>query len=116
MKVGRLLWKRKKHGEMEKSRRVLRISYGFYCVENQDGSVMAQKWRQIAFSCAYSLLVNSSPKIQYQHFNYLRTVWLVNWYNLISTLPEQSQKKYQSSNQECLQVKGKIEKWQERRK
>jgi hypothetical protein len=44
--VGGLLWKRKQHGEMEKSRKVLRISYGFYCVENQDGSegsVVAQK-------------------------------------------------------------------------
>ncbi|XP_078148052.1 protein phosphatase 2C family protein isoform X2 [Carex rostrata] len=48
MKVGGLVWKRKKHGEneMEKSRRGVRISYGFYCVENQDGcegSVVAQK-------------------------------------------------------------------------
>ncbi|KAF3335863.1 putative protein phosphatase 2C-like protein 44 [Carex littledalei] len=46
MKVGGLLWKRKKHGEMDKSRRGVRISYGFYCVENQDGSegsVVAQK-------------------------------------------------------------------------
>lgn len=47
-KVGGLVWKRKKHGEndMEKSRRGVRISYGFYCVENQDGcegSVVAQK-------------------------------------------------------------------------
>ncbi|KAJ4778128.1 Phosphatase 2C family protein [Rhynchospora pubera] len=46
MMVGRLVWKKKMHGEKENGRRGVRISYGYYCVENLDGSegcVVAQK-------------------------------------------------------------------------
>ncbi|KAJ3689443.1 hypothetical protein LUZ61_018607 [Rhynchospora tenuis] len=46
IKVGRFVWKGKKLEEMENRRGGVRISYGYYCVENQDGSegcVVAQK-------------------------------------------------------------------------